>query len=413
MNAGTRNYAIVTAAYWGFTLTDGALRMLVLLHFVRLGYSPFTLAFLFLLYEAAGILANLLGGWLATRFGIARMLTVGLATQIAGFLLLSMLQPDWTAAVSVAWVVVAQGVCGIAKDLTKTASKSAIKLTAGDASGRLFKWVAFFTGSKNAMKGIGFFAGGVLLQALGFRESLWAMAALLAGVLAAVLAFVPPLMGKAKASGSARELFARNRGINLLAAARVALFGARDVWFVVGVPVFLYASGWTFSMVGAFLAAWTIGYGVVQAAAPAIVARSDDGLSREVPAARLWSGLLALVPAVLAVLVVADVDHLEWVVVGGRAVFGAAFAVNSSVHSYLVLAYAGSEKAAEDVGFYYAANALGRFAGTLMSGLLYQWGGLAWSLGGSAAMLAACWLVTLALPVAPSGAARETARAPS
>ena len=412
MNAGTRNYAIVTAAYWGFTLTDGALRMLVLLHFFRLGYSPFTLAFLFLLYEAAGILANLLGGWLATRFGIARMLTVGLATQIAGFLLLSMLQPDWNAAMSVAWVVVAQGVCGIAKDLTKTASKSAIKLTAGDASGRLFKWVAFFTGSKNAMKGIGFFAGGVLLQALGFRESLWAMAALLAGVLAAVLAFVPPLMGKAKASGSARELFARNRGINLLAAARVALFGARDVWFVVGVPVFLYASGWTFSMVGAFLAAWTIGYGVVQAAAPAIVARSDDGLSREVPAARLWSGLIAMVPAVLAVLVAADVDHLEWVVVVGLAVFGAAFAVNSSVHSYLVLAYAGSEKAAEDVGFYYAANALGRFAGTLMSGLLYQWGGLSWSLGGSAAMLAACWLVTLALPVSPSGAARETARAP-
>ncbi len=412
MNAGTRNYAIVTAAYWGFTLTDGALRMLVLLHFFQLGYSPFTLAFLFLLYEAAGILANLLGGWLATRFGIARMLTVGLATQITGFLLLSMLQPGWTAAMSVAWVVVAQGVCGIAKDLTKTASKSAIKLTAGDASGRLFRWVAFFTGSKNAMKGIGFFAGGVLLQALGFRESLWAMAALLAVVLAAVLAFVPPLMGKSKPSASARELFARNRGINLLAAARVALFGARDVWFVVGVPVFLYASGWTFSMVGAFLAAWTIGYGVVQAAAPAIVARSDDGLSREVPAARLWSGLLAMVPAVLAVLVAADVDHLEWVVVGGLAVFGAAFAINSSVHSYLVLAYAGSEKAAEDVGFYYAANALGRFAGTLMSGLLYQWGGLSWSLAGSAAMLAACWLVTLALPVAPSGVARETAGAP-
>jgi MFS family permease len=413
MNAGTRNYAIVTAAYWGFTLTDGALRMLVLLHFFQLGYSPFTLAFLFLLYEAAGVLANLIGGWLATRFGIARMLTVGLATQIAGFLLLSMLQPDWTASMSVAWVVVAQGVCGIAKDLTKTASKSAIKLTAGDASGRLFKWVAFFTGSKNAMKGIGFFAGGVLLQALGFRESLWAMASLLAGVLAAVLAFVPPLMGKAKPSASARELFAKNRGINLLAAARVALFGARDVWFVVGVPVFLYASGWTFSMVGAFTAAWTIGYGVVQAAAPAIVARSDDGLSREVPAARLWSGLLAMVPAVLAVLVAADVAYLEWVVVVGLAVFGAAFAINSSVHSYLVLAYAGSEKAAEDVGFYYAANALGRFAGTLMSGLLYQWGGLSWSLGGSAAMLAACWLVTLALPVAPSGAARETAGAPS
>ena len=398
MNAATRHYAIVTAAYWGFTLTDGALRMLVLLHFFRLGYSPFTLAFLFLLYEAAGIVANLIGGWLATRYGIARMLVVGLATQITGFLLLSALSPDWSVALSLAWVVAAQGVCGVAKDLTKTASKSAIKLTAGEASGRLFKWVAFFTGSKNAMKGAGFFLGGVLLQALGFQAALWAMAALLGLVLAGVLAFVPRLMGKRKASTSARELFAKNRGINLLAAARVALFGARDVWFVVGVPVFLYSAGWTFTMVGTFVALWTIGYGVVQAAAPAIVRRSDDGLSREVPAARTWSALLALVPAVLTALVLAQVPHLEWVVVAGLAVFGFAFAVNSSVHSYLVLAYAGSEKAAEDVGFYYAANAAGRFGGTLLSGLLYQWGGLAWTLAGSAAMLAVCWLVTLALP---------------
>ncbi|MFN7643232.1 MAG: organoarsenical effux MFS transporter ArsJ [Burkholderiales bacterium] len=400
MNEGTRNYAIVTAAYWGFTLTDGALRMLVLLHFYRLGYSPFTLAFLFLLYEAAGVLANLIGGWLATRYGIARMLVVGLVTQICGFLLLSALSPDWSAAMSVAWVVLAQGVCGVAKDLTKTASKSAIKLTAGSASGQLFKWVAFFTGSKNAMKGVGFFAGGLLLQALGFQAALWTMAALLALVLAGVIAFVPPLMGRAKGSRSARELFAKNRGINLLAAARVALFGARDVWFVVGVPVFLYSAGWTFTMVGGFLALWTIGYGIVQAGAPAVVRRSDDGLSAEVPAARLWSALLAVVPIALAALVVAGVDHLEWVVVAGLGLFGVAFAINSSVHSYLILAYAGSEKAAEDVGFYYAANALGRFLGTLLSGVLYQWGGLAASLGGSAAMLVACWLVTLALPVA-------------
>ncbi len=398
MNAATRHYALVTAAYWGFTLTDGALRMLVLLHFHRLGYSPFTLAFLFLLYEAAGIVANLVGGWLATRFGIARMLVVGLATQITGFLLLSALSPDWSAALSVAWVVAAQGVCGVAKDLTKTASKSAIKLTAGEASGRLFRWVAFFTGSKNAMKGAGFFLGGVLLQALGFQAALWAMAALLALVLAGVLAFVPPLMGKRKASKSARELFAKSRGINLLAAARVALFGARDVWFVVGVPLFLYSAGWSFTMVGAFLALWTIGYGAVQAAAPALVRRSEDGLSREVPAARAWSAALALVPAVLAALVVAQTPQLEWVVVAGLAVFGVVFAVNSSVHSYLVLAYAGSEKAAEDVGFYYAANAAGRFGGTLLSGLLYQGGGLAWCLAGSAAMLATCWAVTLALP---------------
>jgi predicted MFS family arabinose efflux permease len=398
-----RNYAIVTAAYWGFTLTDGALRMLVLLHFYRLGYSPFTLAFLFLLYEAAGVLANLVGGWLATHYGIARMLTVGLMTQIVGFVLLSLLDPGWTAAMAVAWVVVAQGVCGVAKDLTKTASKSAIKITQAEAkaegAGQLFKWVAWFTGSKNAMKGIGFFLGGVLLETLGFRGALWAMAGLLALVLVGVVASLPPMMGRKKASKSVRELFAKNRGVNVLAAARVVLFGARDVWFVVGVPVFLYSAGWTFTMVGTFLAVWTIGYGLVQALAPHIVRRSTDGLSREVPAARLWSALLAVVPVLLAVAVAIQVPVLEWVVVAGLGVFGFAFAVNSSVHSYLVLAYAGSEKAAEDVGFYYAANALGRFIGTLLSGLLYQWGGLLYTLIGSALMLALCWAATLALPI--------------
>jgi MFS family permease len=402
MSNPTRNYAIVTAAYWGFTLTDGALRMLVLMHFYRLGYSSFTLALLFLLYEAAGVAANLVGGWLATRYGIARMLAVGLSTQIIGFLLLSLLNPAWTAAMSVAWVVIAQGICGVAKDLTKTASKSAIKITADQAkdqgSGQLFKWVAWFTGSKNAMKGVGFFLGGLLLDSLGFSGALWAMAALLALVLVGVLTYVPRLMGKNKASKSAKELFAKSRAINLLAGARVVLFGARDVWFVVGVPVFLYASGWTFTMVGGFLALWTIGYGLVQALAPQIVKRSVDGLSHEVPAARTWSAILAVVPILLAVAVYLQVPNLEWVVVGGLGLFGVAFAVNSSVHSYLILAYAGSEKAAEDVGFYYAANALGRFCGTLLSGLLYLWGGLLYPLIGSALMLIICWLVTLALP---------------
>lgn len=401
MQHAARNYAIVTAAYWGFTLTDGALRMLVLLHFYKLGYSPFTLAFLFLLYEAAGVLANLIGGWLATRYGITRMLTVGLITQITGFSLLSALDPSWTVTMSVAWVVLSQGVCGVAKDLTKTASKSAIKVTSAQAQAghsQLFKWVAWFTGSKNAMKGVGFFLGGLLLEAVGFQHALWGMAGLLALVLIGVLTSLPPMMGKSKASKSAKELFAKNPGINWLAAARVALFGARDVWFVVGVPVFLYSQGWNFTMVGGFLATWTIGYGLVQAMAPSLVRRSTDGLSTEVPAARLWSALLALVPIGLAAAVLVQVPHLEWVVVGGLGLFGFAFAVNSSVHSYLILAYAGSEKAAEDVGFYYAANALGRFFGTLLSGLLYQWGGLVYALAGSAVMLVTCWLITLALP---------------
>ncbi len=399
--SGLRQYLLVTSAYWGFTLTDGALRMLVLLHFFKLGFSPFTLAFLFLLYEAAGIVANLLGGWLATRFGITRMLMVGLSTQIIGFLLLSAVSPDWSMALSVAWVVVAQGVCGVAKDLTKTASKSAIKLTAGQVSEKLFKWVAWFTGSKNAMKGVGFFFGGLLLDTMGFQGALYLMAALLGVVLVGVFVALPRLMGQRKASGSAKEFFAKGSALNLLSAGRVFLFGARDVWFVVGVPVFLYSQGWTFTMVGGFMAAWTIGYGLVQAAAPALVKKSPDGLSAEVPAARLWTGVLTLVPLLLAALVLMaplEPALMAWLVVVGLVLFGFVFAVNSSVHSYLVLAYSGSDKAAEDVGFYYAANAAGRFAGTLLSGLLYQWAGLLACLVGSGLMLLACFLLTIALP---------------
>jgi predicted MFS family arabinose efflux permease len=397
--SGARNYAIVTAAYWGFTLSDGALRMLVLLHFFRLGYSPFTLAFLFLLYETAGIFANLGGGWLATRFGIPRMLTIGLALQIAGLLMLSALDPGWTAATSVAWVVAAQGIAGVAKDLTKTASKSAIKATAEAGSGQLFRWVAWFTGSKNAMKGAGFFLGGLLLDVAGFKPALWLMAATLAVVLVAAALSLPRQLGKAKASKSLRELFSKSSGVNLLAAARIFLFGARDIWFVVGLPVFLYTQGWRFLEVGGFLAAWTIGYGLVQGLAPSLVTRSADGLTREVPSARTWAGLLTIIPVALAVVVASPAGwRADLVVAGGLALFGVAFAVNSSLHSYLILAYAGSKKAAEDVGFYYAANAAGRLIGTVLSGVLYQVGGLTACLSGSAVMLVACWAITFLLP---------------
>ena len=399
MGTSTRDYLIVTASYWGFTLVDGALRMLVLLHFFQLGYSPFTLAFLFLLYEFAGIAANLAGGWLATRFGIPRMMKTGQLLQIMSLFLLSALDSSWSPLLSIAWVVVAQGLAGLAKDFTKTASKSAIKATAGEGTGRLFKWVAWFTGSKNAMKGLGFFAGGLMLEAVGFRAALWLMAALLLVVLLAGWLLLPRELGKAKASKSVRELFAKSSAVNLLAAARVFMFGARDVWFVVGLPVFLYASGWRFVEVGAFLAAWTIAYGGLQAVAPVLVPRSADGLSREVPGARLWAGLLLAVPLAIVLVMNSPLDlGPDLVVVVGLAVFALPFAVNSSLHSYLILAYAGSEKAAEDVGFYYAANACGRLAGTLLSGLFYQWGGIGFCLGGSAAMLLACWIVTFLLP---------------
>jgi predicted MFS family arabinose efflux permease len=397
--SAVRNYLIVTGAYWGFTLTDGALRMLVLLHFYQLGYTPFTLAFLFLLYEAAGIFANLGGGWLAARFGIPRMLAIGLTLQIGGLLMLSALDPAWSVAASVAWVVCAQGISGVAKDLTKTASKSAIKASSQQGAGQLFRWVAWFTGSKNAMKGFGFFLGGFLLQTVGFRPALWSLVLLLAVALVGVLLSLPRELGKAKASKSFKELFAKNRGVNLLAGARIFMFGSRDVWFVVGLPVFLYSQGWNYVAVSTFLAAWTIGYGGVQALAPQVVRRSPDGLSREVPEARFWGVALAVIPFALGLMLATGiVGRPDLVVVAGLAIFGFAFAVNSSLHSYLILAYAGSEKAAEDVGFYYAANAAGRLGGTLLSGALTQYAGLEGCLWGSAAMLVACAVLTFMLP---------------
>jgi predicted MFS family arabinose efflux permease len=401
--SAVRNYAVVTACYWGFTLTDGALRMLVLLHFYSLGYTPFMLAFLFLLYETAGIFANLGGGWLAARFGIPRMLMTGLALQIAGLMLLSVLDPAWSATLSVTWVVAAQGIAGVAKDITKTASKSAIKATSEGGSGQLFKWVAWFTGSKNAMKGFGFFFGGLLLETVGFKGALWLMASALAAVLLGIAVSLPRTLGKAKASKSVRELFAKTRSINLMAAARVFLFGSRDVWFVVGLPVFLYSQGWRYMEVAGFVASWTIGYGVVQAIAPSVIGRSADGLSREVPEARLWGALLAAIPCAIAlVLSNTHVARLDLVVTVGLGVFGFVFAVISSLHSYLILAYAGSAKAAEDIGFYYAANAGGRLCGILLSGTLTQAGGLAACLWGSAAMLVMCLVVTWMLPAAAS-----------
>ena len=408
--SGVRSYALVTGSYLSFTLTDGALRMLVLLHFHQLGYTPFALAFLFLLYEAAGIFANLGGGWLAVRFGIPRMLSVGLFLQISGLLMLSALDPAWSATISTVWVVIAQGVAGVAKDLTKTASKSAIKATSEQGGGQLFRWVAWFTGSKNAMKGVGFFLGGALLQAAGFAQALWLLATLLGLVLIGVVFLLPRDLGKAKSSKSFSELFAKSSAINLLAAARIFMFGARDVWFVVGLPVFLYAQGWSFIAVAGFLASWTIGYGGVQALAPALVKRSADGLSAEVPAARIWGAALAAIPVCLAMaLSLNEFARPDLIVTIGLGVFGLFFAVLSSLHSYLILAYAGSKKAAEDVGFYYAANAAGRLFGILLSGILMQAGGLPACLWASAIMLGVCWGFTLILRDRPAATSQSRA----
>ena len=393
-----RYYAVVTAAYWGFTLTDGALRMLVLLHFHTLGYSPLELAFLFLLYEFFGVVTNLLAGWIGSRFGLKLTLYCGLGLQVAALCMLSLLDPTWEKFAAVAFVVAAQGLSGIAKDLTKMSSKSAIKLVVpDDAHSTLFKWVALLTGSKNALKGIGFFLGAALLAGLGFVHALWAMAAGLVIILVAAVTLLPGDMGKAKTKVKFTKILSKSRAINLLSAARFFLFGARDVWFVVGVPIFLYeVIGWSFMEVGSFMAAWVIGYGGVQALAPKFVRRSVDGQSSETRAAQWWAFVLAALPVAIAGLVEAGAAPAVSVV-GGLALFGIVFAINSSVHSYLILSFSDSDKVALNVGFYYMANAGGRLVGCLFSGLSYQMWGLSGCLLTASAMVLAAGAITIVL----------------
>ena len=398
-----RNYILVTAAYWAFTLTDGALRMLVLLHFHDLGYTPVQLAFLFLFYELFGVVTNLVGGWIAANLGLRATLISGLALQVVALGMLSLLDPEWARSPSVAYVMGAQALSGIAKDLTKMSSKSAIKvLVPADAHSSLFKWVAVLTGSKNALKGAGFFLGSFLLLALGFRGSLLAMAGGLLLALAGTALLLPREMGRARSKKKFRHLLSKSRSINVLSAARFFLFGARDVWFVVGVPVFLSSTlAWGFTDVGAFLAAWVIGYGAIQSLAPAVIGRFTGGRAPQRRSAQVLAFLLAIVMAAVAV-GVESAWRPEWVVLGGLALFGVVFAINSSVHSYLILAYSDGDDVALDVGFYYMANAAGRLAGTLLSGLLYQTSGLPGCLWGSVAFAAAAGALSLLLPRAAS-----------
>ena len=399
-NPAVRQYALVTANYWAFTLTDGALRMLVVLHFHRLGYTPLQIALLFVFYEVFGVVTNLVGGWLGARIGLNRTMNLGLALQVAA---LSMLLVP-AAALTVPWVMAAQAMSGVAKDLNKMSAKSSIKLLLpGDAQGTLYRWVAALTGSKNALKGVGFFLGGALLGTIGFRPAVAAMAAALALVWLASLALLRRDLGRATSKPKFRDVLSKSRAVNVLSAARLFLFGARDVWFVVALPVFLaQALGWDFWRVGGFLAAWVIGYGAAQVAAPWITGlrrgATPDGRS-----AFAWALPLAASPAGIALALAQGVSP-SLALVAGLTVFGVLFAVNSALHSYLIVSYAAEDGVSLDVGFYYMANALGRLLGTLLSGWVFQRAGLGACLWISAALVAAAALVSLALPRHPRSA---------
>jgi predicted MFS family arabinose efflux permease len=399
MDAGIRNYLVVTGGYWAFTVTDGAIRMLVVLYFHMLGYSPFEVAMLFLFYEFFGIVTNLVGGWLGARIGLNLTMHIGMGLQVIALAMLTV--PD--AWLSVAYVMAAQALSGVAKDLNKMSAKASVKALAGSAEdagseSRLFRWVAMLTGSKNALKGVGFFVGAALLEWIGFRGALALLAGMLLVVLVVTAVLLPSGVGRMKSKPKFTQVFSQVPAINWLAAARFFLFGARDVWFVVGLPVFLYSVlGWTFTQVGGFLALWVIGYGIVQAAAPRLVRRSHHGAGPGGGTARVLALVLAVVPAGIALALQQGWDPASVLIVG-LVIFGVVFAINSAVHSYLILAYSDFDKVSMNVGFYYMANAGGRLTGTVLSGLVYQTQGIEGCLWWSAGFVLAAALLSFGLP---------------
>tara|TARA_R110001599_G_scaffold8651_13_gene42165 strand:- start:18223 stop:19452 length:1230 start_codon:yes stop_codon:yes gene_type:complete len=392
-----RQYLVVTGNYWAFTLTDGALRMLVVLHFHGLGYSPLDIALLFLFYEIFGVITNLVGGWLGAHWGLNRTMNIGLALQV-GALSMLLVPSTW---LTVPWVMAAQALSGIAKDLNKMSAKSAIKLLMpADAQGQLYHWVAVLTGSKNALKGIGFFLGGVLLTWLGFAGAVAAMASALALVWLLSLIMLRQDLGKASSKPAFRDIVSTSRAINILSAARLFLFGARDVWFVVALPVFLSQTlGWNHGQTGGFLALWVIGYGLVQSLAPRITG-TRSGAVADGRAVTGWAAALTLLPGCIALGLLYKLDPAP-LLIGGLLLFGAVFAVNSALHSYLIISYARSDGVSLDVGFYYMSNALGRLLGTLLSGWLFQVAG-----EGSTGLQACLWASLVLLLLATVISAR-------
>jgi predicted MFS family arabinose efflux permease len=370
------------------------LRMLVVLHFHQLGYSPLEVAMLFIFYELFGVITNLIGGWIGAYLGLNATMNAGLAIQVIALSLLLVPEP-W---LTVGLVMTAQALSGIAKDLNKMSAKSAIRLLVPkDAKGVLFHWVAMLTGSKNALKGIGFFLGGALLAAFGFRSAIAIMASALALVWLFSMIALRKNLGKSSTKPKFNQLLSKSRAINCLSAARLFLFAARDVWFVVALPVYLSSTlGWNNWAVGTFLASWVIGYGIIQSITPKLIGENTL-LGPDKTLLFRWAAWLSLAPLgiVAAMSVGADI---EISLVVGLFVFGAIFAVNSALHSFLIISYANEDGVSLDVGFYYMANAMGRLLGTLLSGWVFQSWGFTYCLWISSLLIAISAGVSLMLP---------------
>lgn len=390
-----QNYFVVTLAYWGFTLTDGAIRMLVVLYFYQLGYTPLEIAMLFLFYELCGVITNFLGGWMASRMGLNTTMHLGMSLQVFALLMLTV-PVSW---LSVPYVMLAQAVSGIAKDLNKMSAKASVKLMLPEhAQGKLFKWVSFLTGSKNSIKGLGFFLGGLLLHLFSFQIALFILAFGLMLLLIVTFIFLPGKMGKTKAKIKFKHLFSKSAAINRLSLARLFLFGARDIWFVVALPVYLSAVlGWSHTQVGSFFAMWIIGYGFIQANAPRLIRHAHHNIGPDGATAKMWAFILLFVLSLMTI-IFSQGSQPELVIVPGLIVFAVVFAINSAVHSYLILAYSTQDQVSVDVGFYYMANATGRLIGTVLSGWVYQYWGLEGCLWWSAGFVLFTTVISTGLP---------------
>ena len=385
-----KQYLMISANYWAFTLTDGALRMLVVLYFHQLGFDALQIAFLFLFYEVFGVVTNLLGGWLGARLGLNKTMNIGLFLQVIALCMLAV--P--TEYLTIIYVMFAQALSGIAKDLNKMSAKSAIKtLIPASEQGKLYRWVATLTGSKNTLKGVGFFLGGVLLSVFSFKAAVLIMAAMLFSIWLCSLKFLAKGIGKGKNKPKFTQIFSASRSLNLLSAARLFLFAARDVWFVVALPVYLaQVFNWNYWVVSAVLAAWVIAYGLVQALAPKFTVKNPD-------AKHAFHWALMLLSATIIIPLTLHFDfYVKQLLLLELLIFGAFFAVNSALHSYLIVSFARADNTSMDVGFYYAANALGRLLGTLFSGWVYQAYGLEACLWVSVCCIAMAALITNKLP---------------
>ena len=394
LSSDIQQYLIITGNYWAFTLTDGALRMLVVLHFHELGYTPLEIALLFIFYEVFGIITNLVGGWLGAIIGLNTTMNIGLVLQVLALSML-LVAPEM---LTIVWVTAAQAISGVAKDLNKMSAKSAIKLLVPkEANNTLYKWVAILTGSKNTLKGVGFFLGGLLLSQFGFHNAILIMVVGLLIVWLTSCVLLKKELGKASSKPKFKHLFSKSSAINYLSGARLFLFAARDVWFVVALPVYLTAQfNWDYSQVGSVMALWVIGYGVVQALAPRLSGQ-QQATKKDGQHLHQWAVILFIIPMLMAIALHYEfqISTTLWL---GLAAFGVLFAINSSLHSYLIVSYANSNGVSLDVGFYYMANAAGRLLGTVLSGWLYQYYSFEICLWVSAGFILFSAIIAKALP---------------